>query len=56
MCTITTQKEILNQIAPLERGYKTAKRLVRQSFFENIETELQAYLLGFYVADGSLNE
>jgi intein/homing endonuclease len=56
MCTITTQKEIIDQVAPLEKGYKNTKRLVRQSFFENIKTEIQAYLLGFYVADGSLND
>ena len=56
MCNITNQIEILNNICPLEKGYKNTKRLVRQRFFENIETEIQAYLLGFYVADGSLND
>ena len=56
MCNITKQIEILNNICPLEKGYKNSKRLIRQRFFENIETEIQAYLLGFYVADGSLND
>ena len=53
---IQKQIEILNEICPLEKGYCNSKRLVRQRFFEKIETEIQAYLLGFYVADGSLNE
>lgn len=52
---IEKQIEILNNICPLEKGYVSSKRLVRQNFFENIQTEIQAYLLGFYVADGSLN-
>ena len=33
-----------------------SKRRVKHSFFSNIETELQAYLLGFYTADGSIDE
>lgn len=33
-----------------------AVRRVRHNFFEIIETEIQAYLLGFYVADGNINE
>ena len=33
-----------------------AKRRLRHNFFSNIETELQAYLLGFYAADGNINE
>lgn len=36
-------------------GIHSNKR-VRQNFFEKIETEVQAYLLGFYAADGSINE
>lgn len=31
-------------------------RRIRHSIFSKIETELQAYLLGFYAADGSINE
>lgn len=52
---IEKQVEILNKICPLEKGYVNSKRLVRQNFFNVIETEIQAYLLGFYLADGSLN-
>ena len=53
---IQKQIEVLDEICPLEKGHHASKRLVRQKFFENIQTELQAYLLGFYVADGSFNE
>ena len=53
---IKKQIKILDEICPLEKGHHASKRLVRQKFFENIQTELQAYLLGFYVADGSFNE
>lgn len=33
-----------------------SNRRIRHDFFEKIETELQAYLLGFYAADGNINE
>ena len=33
-----------------------SNRRIRHTFFSKIETELQAYLLGFYAADGSINE
>ena len=33
-----------------------SNRRIRHQFFSKIETELQAYLLGFYAADGSINE
>lgn len=33
-----------------------SKRRIRHDFFKSIRTELQAYLLGFYAADGSSNE
>lgn len=33
-----------------------SNRRIRHDFFEKIETELQAYLLGFYAADGSIDE
>lgn len=33
-----------------------SNRRIRHNIFSNIETELQAYLLGFYAADGSINE
>lgn len=49
------QIEILNNICPLKIGYRNSKREIRINFFTNIQTEIQAYLLGFYVADGNLN-
>lgn len=33
-----------------------SNRMIRHDFFKNINTELQSYLLGFYVADGSIDE
>lgn len=33
-----------------------SNRRIRHDFFSKIETELQAYLLGFYAADGNINE
>ena len=33
-----------------------SNRRIRHTFFSKVETELQAYLLGFYAADGSINE
>lgn len=33
-----------------------SKHYIRHDFFKNISTEIQAYLLGFYIADGSINE
>lgn len=33
-----------------------SKRRIRHTFFTNIETEIQAYLLGFYASDGSIDE
>lgn len=33
-----------------------SNRRIRHTIFTNIETELQAYLLGFYAADGSIDE
>lgn len=34
----------------------TSKRNIRHNFFSKIETELQAYLLGFIMSDGSINK
>ena len=51
---IQKQKELLNKICPLKKGYVNSRREVRVDFFNNIQTEIQAYLLGFYVADGSI--
>ena len=36
--------------------HHVSNRRIRHGFFKNIRTELQAYLLGFYAADGSINE
>lgn len=51
---------ILNQIKYIESNYplfrnKTAKKALRHNFFANIETEIQAYLLGLLMSDGSVN-
>lgn len=40
---------------PLEIHHISNRR-IRHTFFSKIETELQAYLLGFYAADGSIDE
>ena len=34
----------------------SSNRRIRHNFFSKIETELQAYLLGFYASDGSIDE
>ena len=49
------QIKLIEDIYPLEINH-IAKREVRHSFFSEIKTELQAYLLGFFAADGSINE
>ena len=36
--------------------HHVSNRRIRHGFFKDIRTELQAYLLGFYAADGSINE
>ena len=48
------QLELINKECPAYAG-KTTKRELRHEFFKNINTELQAYLLGFHAADGSIN-
>lgn len=61
---INHENKIMNkteQIEFIEKNYKFSSgihsnRRVRQNFFEKIETEMQAYLLGFYAADGNINE
>ena len=45
----------LNEICPLYKN-GTSKREIRHDFFKSIETEIQAYLLGFIMSDGSVNE
>ena len=54
-------KNIKEQIELIEKEYPlyknaTSKREIRHDFFKNIQTEIQAYLLGFHAADGSLDE
>ena len=51
---VLDQIEKLNNICPLYKG-RASKRDVRHEFFKNIQTEIQAYLLGFHAADGNLN-
>lgn len=51
----------LEQIKFIEDNYPLytnhiSNRRIRHDFFSKIETELQAYLLGFYAADGNINE
>ena len=36
--------------------HHVSNRRIRHSIFSTIKTEIQAYLLGFYAADGSINE
>jgi intein/homing endonuclease len=54
-------KSIKEQIEIIEKEYPlykngNSKREIRHDFFKNIQTEIQAYLLGFHAADGSLDE
>lgn len=49
------QIKFIETHCPFEYGRCSIRR-VRKTFFKNIETEIQAYLLGFYAADGSINE
>lgn len=49
------QLQIIEDLCPAVTQHNS-KRRVRHQFFENIQTELQAYLLGFYAADGSIDE
>ena len=52
--TINKQIEKLDDICPLFIN-NPSKRKIRHNFFSNIQTEIQAYLLGFHAADGSVN-
>ena len=49
------QIKILDKICPLRKG-QTTQRRIRHEFFQSIETEIQAYLLGFHVADGCVDD
>lgn len=44
----------INENYPLYKN-GTSNREIRHNFFSKIETELQAYLLGFIYSDGSIN-
>ena len=54
---MTKQEQILfiQDNYPLTTNHISNRR-IRHTFFENIQTEIQAYLLGFYAADGNINE
>ena len=47
--------EKLDDLCPLYKN-GTSNRELRHEFFKNIKTEIQAYLLGFIAADGSIDE
>lgn len=49
------QIEILDKICPMYRN-GTSKRELRHEFFKNIQTEIQAYLLGFFASDGTIDK
>lgn len=51
---IQEQLEYINRNFPLFNS-KNSKRRIRHTFFSEIKTELQSYLLGFYTADGSID-
>lgn len=52
---IEKQVQILEDICPTSKHH-TSVRMIRHSFFKNIQTEIQAYLLGFFIADGNIEE
>lgn len=49
------QFQIIENVCPSYTNHTSIRR-IRHDFFKNILTELQAYLLGFYAADGSVDE
>ena len=49
------QLKFIEENYPLYTNH-TSNRRIRHDFFKNIRTELQAYFLGFYTADGSIDE
>lgn len=55
MSNLNEQIEYIKQNYPLFKN-KTAKKEVRHNFFSKIETEIQAYILGILMSDGSVNE
>lgn len=55
MNTKEEQIKFIEDNYPLYTNHISNRR-IRHTFFNKIETELQAYLLGFYAADGSIDE
>lgn len=49
------QIKILDKVCPFYCG-KGTKRRTRHAFFENIVTEIQAYILGLHTADGCIDD
>ena len=49
------QLKLIEDTYPLYTN-SISNRRIRHDFFSKIETELQAYLLGFFAADGNINE
>ena len=49
------QIKFIEDTYPLTTNHISNRR-IRHNIFSKIETELQAYLLGFYAADGNINE
>ena len=49
------QIKIIEQLCPMYKN-GSSKRCLRHEFFGDIQTEIQAYLLGFHAADGSIND
>lgn len=49
------QLEYIEDTCPATTHHQSNRR-IRHEFFKNIDTEVQAYLLGFYTADGSIDE
>lgn len=52
---INEQLEYINEHFPFESSVNSKKR-IRQTIFSSIDTEFQAYLLGLYASDGSIDE
>lgn len=49
------QLKYIEDTCPATTHHQSNRR-IRHEFFKNIDTEVQAYLLGFYTADGSIDE
>ena len=49
------QLKFIEEKIPLETHFHSSRKM-RHTFFKDIQTEVQAYMLGFYAADGGLNE